>query len=81
MLDRLELQRVGGNVGHIEFAQGHFGGAGVVVGRAADQRKTGERDQGLDLGARALLEETVHGRAGVQPTGKGGDDAQTPRLQ
>ena len=81
LLDGLKLQRVRGDVGHVEFAERHFGGAGVVVSRATHQGKTGERDQRLDFGITTVFEETVHRRAGIQATGKGGDDAQAARLQ
>ena len=37
LFDGLELQRVRGDVGHIKLAQGHLGGAGVVVGGTANQ--------------------------------------------
>ena len=81
MLDRLELQRVRGDVGHIEFAERHFGSAGVVVSRATHQGEARQRDQRLDLGFAAVLEETVHRRTGIEPTGKGRDHAQAARLQ
>ena len=81
MLDGLKFQRVCGDVGHIEFAERHFGGAGVVVSGAAHQGETGERDQRLDFGIAAVLEETVHRGACIEATGKGGDDAQATRLQ
>jgi hypothetical protein len=81
LFDGLELQRVRGDVGHIEFAQRHFGSACIVVSRTTDQRETGERDQRLDFGVAAVLEETVHGGARIQAAGKGRDHPQPTRLQ
>ncbi len=81
LLDGLELQRVRGDVGHIEFAERHFGRAGIVVSRATDQGETGERDQRLDFGVATVLEETVHGRAGIETTGEGRDDTQAACLE
>ena len=37
--ERLELQRLGGDVGHVQPRQHVFGRPGVVIGRAADQRE------------------------------------------
>jgi hypothetical protein len=45
---RLELHRMGGDVGNIEIGQQIFGGLGVVIGGAADQREAGERQQRID---------------------------------
>ncbi len=42
LLERLELQRMGGEVGHIQAGQHRFGGAGIVVGGAADQGEAGQ---------------------------------------
>ena len=54
LLERLELDRVRGEVRHVERSQHLFGGLRVVVGRAADQREAGQRDDGVDRAAPSL---------------------------
>ena len=44
---RLEFERVGGDVGHVELGQHLLGRARVVVGGAAHEREAGERDHGV----------------------------------
>ena len=61
LLKALELQRCHGHIGHVEPAQNLFRRPGIVVGRAADQRETGQRDHRIDLRA-ALVEEVFFDR-------------------
>ena len=77
----LKLQRLGGEVGHIEPGQHRLGGGGVVVGGAADQREAGERDQRVDAGAPVLHEEGLYRRAVVEAAGEGRHHVEALRLQ
>ena len=45
---RLEFERVGCDIGHVERRQRLHGCRAVVVGRAADKAEAGERDQRVD---------------------------------
>ena len=42
LVQGLELHGVGCDIGHIQLGQNGFGGVGIVVGRATDQREAGE---------------------------------------
>ena len=42
LVQGLELYGVGCDIGHIQLGQNGFGGVGIVVGRATDQREAGE---------------------------------------
>ena len=78
---RLELDRLGCDVRHIQGGQHLFGRARVIVGRAADQREAAERDQRIDGRAAVLHEELLDGGTLVQARRKGRNDLQTARLQ
>jgi hypothetical protein len=79
LVQRLELDRVGREVGHVQRRQHVLGRLGIVVGRAADQREAGERDHGVDDRPAVLHEEALDRRAGVQTGGEGRDHAQATR--
>ena len=68
---RLELERVGRDIRHIEAGQDVFGRLGVVVGGTTDQREAGERDDRVDGGCPVLEEIPLDRRAGVEPGGEG----------
>ncbi len=80
-LQRLELQRMGGDVGHVELDQRRLGGSRVVVGGAADQREAGERDHRVDGGAAVVEEEALDGGARIEAAGKGRNDGEAARLE
>ena len=50
LLQRLEFDRMRRDIGHIERRQQFLGGAGIVVGGAADQREAGQRNHRIDRG-------------------------------
>ena len=80
-LERLELDRVRRNVGNVEAGEYFLGGLGIVVGRPADQREPGQRDERVD-GRHAVRHEVVlDRRAGVEAAREGRDDAQALRLE
>ena len=81
LLERLELQGVCRDVGHVEPAQDLGGGGRVVVGGPADQREAGQVDHGVHRRAAVLHEQLVHRRAGVEAVGEGGDDAHAARFE
>ena len=62
LIQRLELDRMGGDVRHIELAQNFFGSVCVVVGRAADQRETSERNDGVHRAFTVFEEESFNRR-------------------
>ena len=63
LAQRLEFQRVRGDVGHVERAPGpRLGGGAVVVGRAADKAEPGQRDHRVDRRAVRSLEDTRRSR-------------------
>ena len=80
--ERLELERLGGEIGHVEPRQHRVGRAGVVIGGAADQREAGQRDQRVDDRRAVALEEGLDRGARVEPAGEGRDDveARAPRA-
>ncbi len=81
LLQRLEFQRLRGDVGHVEIGERGLGGARVVVGGAADQGETGEGDDRVDDRASVALEEAVDGRPRVEAGGEGRDDREALLLQ
>jgi hypothetical protein len=81
LLERLEFDRMGGEVGHVERASMSSAAFGVVVGGAADQREAGQRHHRIDGGAAVLHEEALDRRARVEAAGEGRDHAQAARLQ
>ena len=48
LLERLELDGMGGEIRDVEFGEDFVGRLGVVVGGAADQREAGQRNQRVD---------------------------------
>ena len=81
LLQRLEFDRVRRDVGHVERRQHLFGGAGIVVGRAADQREAGQRDHRVDERPAALQEIALDRRPRVESAGEGRDDPQALGFQ
>ena len=81
LLERLELHRRDGEVGHVEPGEHVLGRLGVVVGRPADQREAGQRHQGVDQRLAVTQEEPLDRRTRIEPGGKGRDHAQAARLQ
>ena len=81
LIEGLKLHRVCCNVGHIELLQSFLRGFGIVVSRAAHQRKTCEGHQGLNQRGVALFEIRINGATRIQATGKSGDDAQALGFQ
>ena len=81
LLQRLEFQGLGGEVGHVEPRQHRLRGRRVVVGGPADEREAGERHQRVDAGAAVPHEEGVHGRAVVEAAGEGRHHVEALGLQ
>ena len=81
VVQRLELHRRDRQVGHVQPRQDVFGGVGVVVGRATDEREAGQRDQCVDGGLSVPEEVRLDGRSVVQAGREGGNHAQATRLQ
>ena len=81
LLERLEFDRRGGNVGHIQRGEQRLGGAAVVVGGSTDEREPGQRHDGVDRGHAVLHEIRLDCGAGVEPAGEGGNDAQAARFE
>ncbi len=75
-LDGLELDRVRGEVGHVELREHFLGGARVVVGRTADEREAGQRHDGIDDRAPVLHEELFDRGPRIEAGREGRDDAQ-----
>ena len=80
-LKRLELQRMGGDIGHVQPRQDVGGGAAVIIGRPADQAEPGQRHHRVHHRRAILHEEPLDRRARVQPAGEGRDHPQAARLQ
>ena len=81
LLDRLELERVGGDVGHVQLGEQVLGGAAVIVGGAADEGEAGERHDRVHGGGAIPHEERLDRRTGIEAAGEGGDDVQALRLK
>ena len=62
LVQGLKLDRMRGDVRHIEFAQNFFGSVCIVVGGAADQRETGERNDSVHRAFTLFQEERFNGR-------------------
>ncbi len=73
MVQRLEFHRRDREVGHVQFGEDVLGRLRVVVGRAADQREAGERDQRVDGGLPVFEEVALDGGPVVEPGGEGRD--------
>ena len=78
---RLELERVRGDVGHVEARQHVLGRLGVVVGGTTDQREAGERDDRVDRGRVVLEEVALDRRPGVEPGREGRHDLEPLGLE
>ena len=78
---RLELQRVGDHVRNVQPLQHRYRRFVVVVGRPADQREPGQRQECIDLGAGLIPEKGLYGGAGIQPASERRDHAQPARLK
>ncbi len=81
LVERLELHRRDGEVGHVQPRQDVLGGARVVVGRPADEREAGQRHQRVDRRPGVVEEEGFDRRAGVEPGREGRQHAQAACLQ
>lgn len=69
--ERLKLDRRDRQIRHVERGEHLFGGFRVVVSRATDQRKAGQRDQRVDRRPAVSHEERVDRRAGIEPGREG----------
>ena len=76
----LELQRMGQQIGHIEPGEDFLGRLAVIIGRAANQAETGERDDGIHRRHAILHEVFFDGRATVEPGHEGRHDIHAARL-
>ena len=76
LVHMLEFDRQGGQIGDVQLGQDRFGRLGVVVGRSADQREAGERDDRIDRRLAVLQEEPLDRRARIQTACKRRDDLQ-----
>ena len=81
LLQRLEFDGLGGEIGHIEARQHVLGGARIIVGGAAHQREARQRDQRVDCWLAVLHEKALDRRALVEARGEGGDHFQPARLE
>ncbi len=81
MLERLKLDRVRRDIGDVERGERVGGGGGVVVGRSADQREAGERDDGIDRRPAVLHEELLDRRPRIEARCKDRHNPQPTRLE
>ncbi len=81
LLDRLEFERLGGEIRNVEPGQQTFRRRRVVVGGPAHQGEAGERDQGVDDRSPVPLEEGLDRRAVVEAGGEGGNDGEAARFE
>ncbi len=81
LLDRLEFEGVGGDIGDVEVAEKRRRAGGVVIGGAADQREAGQGDEGVDRRNAVALEEGVDRGARVKAAREGRNNSQAPRLE
>ncbi|MCY1169564.1 hypothetical protein D9M73_96090 [compost metagenome] len=80
-LQRLELDRMRGDIGHVERGERRLGGGGVVIGRAAHQAETGQVDDGIDRRHAIAAEQRVDRWTGVETGGKGRNHVEPACLQ
>ncbi len=79
---RLELGDVGGDVGNVEGLQRFRGSSRIAVGRAADEGKAGERNEGVDGHAVvATGEVAIDGRAHVEAVAEDGNDVEAALFE
>ena len=81
LLECLELDRMGGQIRYVEGRENFFGCLGVVVGRAADQRESGEGHDRIDDRATVLAEEFFDGWALVESACEDRHHAQAARFE
>ena len=81
LFQRLQLGRMGRDIGHIEPRENLLRGAGIVIGRAADQRETRQRHEGVDGRATVFHEEFFDRRPRIEPARKSGDNAEPARFE
>ena len=79
-LQRLELDRMGGEIRPVELRQDRFGGDGVVVRRPAHQAEAGQVHHRVDGGDAVLHEQLFDRRAAVESAGERRDHVQPARL-
>ena len=80
-LQRLELNGVSRDIGHVERGQCFLRRRRVVVGRAADEREAAQRHNGVDGGHAIALEKAIDGRPHVEPAGVGWNDVEAARFE
>ena len=80
MVKRLKLHWVRRDVRHVQMRQHFFGGFGVVVGGATDQREAGERHHSVNRHLVVVHEKAVDGRARIQARCKHRQHAQALRF-
>ena len=68
---------MGRDIGHIEVVQSVDCCGAVVVGGSADERETGQRDEGVDI----AFQISVDGGSAVESAGKGRDTGDAFRLE
>ena len=81
LLERLELERMRGDVGHVEPREHVLGRLRIVVGRSADEREACQRDDGIDRRTAVLDEELLDRRTRVETGGKGRHHVQATRFK
>ena len=73
--------RMGRDIGHVERREHVLGGFGIIVGRAANQRKSGQRNDRVDDRRLPLHEVTLDRRPRVETAGESGNHAQSLGLK
>lgn len=81
LAERLEFQRMGRDIGHVEALQRLDGRMAVVVGGAAHEAEAGERDHRIDGRAQLVVEIGVDRRAPVEPAREGRKDGDALPLE
>ena len=79
-VERLELDRMRGDVGQVELGEDVLGGAGIVVRRPAHQREARQRHHRIDDRPAVLHEELVDRRACIESGAERRHHAQALRL-
>ena len=78
---RLELQRMRRDIGHVEPFQHFDRRVAVIIGWPADKAEPGQRQQRVDLCTMGVAEEGLDGGTPVQPRRKAGENPQPARLE
>ena len=68
-------------IGHVEGFEHFLRGVGVVIGRAAHERETGERNHRIDNRLTPIHKESLYRGPRIEPRRKCGNDPQTPRFK